>query len=159
MDRNEQKVEVRRPCAAYCLLPTASWKKGFTLPEVMVTAVVVAILASIAIPSYTKAIERGYLQEAKDLLLTIYYGEQAYFSANKTYHDPDAVGGSWRTIFMENPNLGSSPPVGFTVSATSTTFTATATRNGGPCPSGNRTLTVTAANRTPSGSWLECPSL
>jgi type IV pilus assembly protein PilE len=42
---------------------------GFTLIEVLVVMVIIAILAAVAIPNYTEYINRGRRQEAKALLL------------------------------------------------------------------------------------------
>ena len=91
---------------------------GFTLMEVLVTVVIVGILASVAIPNYTKTLEQGYRREAQDLLLTIFYGERAYLAENGGYFlvdNPDDTG-QWRTLFMENPNLASIP-VTFTITS------------------------------------------
>ena len=128
---------------------------GFTLIEVMVTAAIITILVSIALPQYQKATELGYRREAQDLLLTIYYGERGYFLANAKYKGPLDAGSNWGVIFMENPNVGSIP-VTFKVatSAGDTQFTATATRNGGMC--GAKVLTVDQG-RAIGGDWIGCP--
>jgi type IV pilus assembly protein PilE len=43
----------------------ASGKAGFTLIELMITVAVIAILSTIAVPSYREYIRRGYRAEAR----------------------------------------------------------------------------------------------
>ena len=133
--------------------------RGFTLMELLVTVAILGVMVSIAIPNYRKSVERGYLREAEDLLMTAYYGERAYFFANNTYYqvsppsDPD----EWNTIYMENPNIGIPPPVAFEIPAAGAAdFTAQATRNGGPCDGMTRTIDQT---RTLGGNWPTCGAL
>ena len=122
----------------------------------MMTVIVIGILAAMAIPNYQKSVERGYLREAEDLLTTVFYGERAYFFANNRYRADTDLGFTWNDIYMEDPNIGSIP-VGFTVTASgigpAATFTATATRQGGPCDTNTRTIND---QRIFSGSWNTC---
>ncbi len=113
---------------------------GFTLMEVLAVVIILAILVAVAIPSYRRTVERGYWQEAQDLLMTVYYGERAYFFANDKYDNEQPCNGvpacmaSWREIFTDDPNLNSIP-VKFDVVAVgvgnAATFTATADRGNG----------------------------
>jgi len=125
---------------------------GFTLAEVLVTIVIVGILAAIAIPRYRKTIERGYWREAQDLLMTIYHGERAFFFTNTAYCDADNPTGApctgWRSIHMDNPNLGSIP-VTFSVTASGSSFTATATRADGS----GRTMTIDQNRNVDTSAW------
>lgn len=58
---------------------------GFTLIELMITMVVLAILAAIAIPSYTDYILRGKIPEATTNLQTMKTKMEQYFQDNRTY--------------------------------------------------------------------------
>ena len=66
--------------------------KGFTLIELMVTIVIVAILASIAIPSYRQYVIRGNRTAAQAVMMEIATRQQQNFVANRTYGDADALG-------------------------------------------------------------------
>lgn len=59
--------------------------KGFTLIELMVTIVIVAILASIAIPSYREYVLRGNRRAAQAAMMEIATRQQQYFVANRVY--------------------------------------------------------------------------
>ena len=58
---------------------------GFTLIELMVTIAVGAILATIAISSYTSQIQKSRRTEARQALLDLASREERYFSTNNAY--------------------------------------------------------------------------
>lgn len=73
---------------------------GFTLIEVMFTAVIVAILAGIAVPSYQHYILRARRSEVQQFMLELAIREEEYFQINHVYatllslgvaQPPDAV--------------------------------------------------------------------
>lgn len=51
-------------------------KKGFTLIEVLVVVLILGILAAIALPSYSRSVEKSRTSEAVQVLSTIALGEQ-----------------------------------------------------------------------------------
>jgi len=58
---------------------------GFTLVELMVTVLVVSILASIAVPTYTAQVRKSRRTEARTALLDLAGREERYFSTNNKY--------------------------------------------------------------------------
>ncbi|HEX6020329.1 MAG TPA: type IV pilin protein [Burkholderiaceae bacterium] len=107
---------------------------GFTLIEVMIAMVVIAILAAVAIPSYRSYVRRGQLAEAFTTLADARVKMEQYYQDNKFY---GAAANS--TACPTLPTLGAFPVVGkyFTVScgslgaAPAQTYTLTATGTGG----------------------------
>jgi len=62
-----------------------SSSRGFTIIEIMIVVVMVAILASIAIPSYTQYVTRSKIQEATSTLLAQRVKMEQFFQDNRTY--------------------------------------------------------------------------
>jgi prepilin-type N-terminal cleavage/methylation domain-containing protein len=59
--------------------------KGFTLIEVLMVVLIVGILASLAMPQYTKVVEKAKMSEAKTVLSAIRTSEGVYFMENDSY--------------------------------------------------------------------------
>ena len=76
--------------------------RGFTLTELLMVVVLLAILARMALPQYAKTIERQYWQTAQGVLLTIYAGEQIYYSRNNAFLARGTTD-DWTVISMDNP--------------------------------------------------------
>jgi type IV pilus assembly protein PilE len=60
-------------------------QKGFTLIEVLVAMIILAILASIALPAYQDYVVRGKIPEATSALSTQRVRLEQYFQDNLTY--------------------------------------------------------------------------
>lgn len=68
-----------------------SHQHGFSLIELMVTVVVVAILATIAMPAYTNYVIRGKIPDATSALATKRMAMEQYFQDNHSYTGADAA--------------------------------------------------------------------
>ena len=58
---------------------------GFTLIELMITVAILAIIAAVAIPSYTSYVDRGKRAEARAALLDIAARQERFYSNNRQY--------------------------------------------------------------------------
>jgi type IV pilus assembly protein PilE len=63
----------------------ATKRNGFSLIEMMIVVVVIAILAAIAIPIYQKQVQESRRTSAKTGLLDVASREEKYFSTNNAY--------------------------------------------------------------------------
>jgi type IV pilus assembly protein PilE len=104
----------------------ADRRRGFTLIEVMMAVAIVAILASVALPSYVDYIRRGKITEATAALGTMRVQMEQYFQDNRTYADVAGVPAPCTATSAVAP-----PPnaryFDFTCARTATTYTITAT--------------------------------
>jgi type IV pilus assembly protein PilE len=65
---------------------------GFTLVELVIAMVIVAILASIALPSYRDAVRKSDRRAAQAAMMHIANLQHQYFVANRTYGSKDDLG-------------------------------------------------------------------
>jgi type IV pilus assembly protein PilE len=71
---------------------------GFTLIEVMITVVVIAILTAIAYPSYMDYIRRGIRSQGQQFLLDLAQRQEQYLLDNRAYATVLGAGGLGMTV-------------------------------------------------------------
>jgi len=115
--------------------------RGMTLMEILMVVIALAVVAALAIPQFTGAMERSYERFAREQLELLYTAERVYLFENGTYCDPAVTPGC---LNIDDPNAAAGNnniPVTFTIALTGPPpgFTATATRGGG----GGQNLVIT----------------
>ncbi|HEU0224882.1 MAG TPA: type IV pilin protein [Steroidobacteraceae bacterium] len=121
--------------------------RGFTLIELMVVLVVVAILAAVAFPAYRESVKRGHRRAAQSVMMDIVNRQHQYFVANRGYASvaelnytlPPDVGANYTYDIVLDPG----PPPGFQV-----VFTPT----GGQVSDGNLSVDSNGT-KTPAEKW------
>jgi type IV pilus assembly protein PilE len=107
--------------------------RGFTLVELMIVIVIVAILAAIAVPGYTSQIRKSRRTEARNALLDAAAREERYYATNNSY-----------TIASSDLGYGAGPwPINVGSNYYNLNVTCT---GGGATPCTDYTLTATAIN-------------
>jgi type IV pilus assembly protein PilE len=100
-------------------------EKGFTLIELMIAVVVVAILAMVAIPAYNDSVTKGRRADAKSTLTTMAARQEQFFMDNKRYaSDLTELG---YTVAADVDSVDGYYTVSAAVTATPPTYTLTAT--------------------------------
>jgi len=66
-------------------------RKAFTLVELLIVIAIIAILAAIAIPQFSKYKKRAYVAAMMSDAHNIIAAEEAYYAENDNYTDPQSI--------------------------------------------------------------------
>ncbi len=129
------------------LTPNQTKREAFTLAELIIVVTLLGIMASFAIPNYTKSIDRSYRKDGTVNLTAIYAAQQIYYNNNNGSY---WSGGDVNAI---NTNLGLgilSNNLIYSCSGGGAAFSCTAIR-------GTMTLTVTQTSPLAIACTGYCP--
>lgn len=124
-------------------------RNGFTLIEVMITVVIIAILASIAIPSYQRYVIRAKRSAAQAQMMEIANRQQQFLLANRSYADKTTLTASGYALPAD---VAANYDYTITVTTEIPGFVLTFTPSGTQQPDGNLTLDNQGA-KTPADKW------
>lgn len=125
-------------------------RNGFTLIELMITVAVIAILASIAYPSYQQYIVRSKRSAAQAQMMDIANRQQQFLLANRNYATKDALTASGYTL---PPEVAAN--YGYTITLPEgdvPSFLLTFRPTGSQAGDGDLTLDNQGV-KTPAGKW------
>lgn len=117
---------------------TCKQSKGFTLLELLIVVVVLAVLAGLALPQYLKTVGRAKEAEGWSGLAAIRGAEMRYYA-----EDPTVTGYTnvLTELDVDDPGAPVNALFDYTIAGGGATFIATATPNAAAGP-GVRTLTI-----------------
>jgi type IV pilus assembly protein PilE len=125
-------------------------RNGFTLIEVMITVVIIAILASIALPSYSRYVIRAKRSAAQAQMMDIANRQQQFLLANRNYADKTTLAASGYTLPAE---VAANYDYTITLSTTGVPgYVLTFTPAGNQASDGNLTLNNEGA-KAPADKW------
>src|SRR3990167_3406055 len=134
---------------------TQKKKRGFTLIEMMITVLIIAITATIALYLYSDKVKRGRRIDAVNALLSISLAEERYRSNNTTYGTLAQVWGGvatsqevYYTLAITNVTATS-----YTVTATGTGTQTTDADNATSCATLTLTMSSGTITKTPATCW------
>jgi type IV pilus assembly protein PilE len=132
--------------------------RGFTLLELMIVVVVVAILAAIALPSYRDYILRGKITEATSSLSELRLRAEKWFADNRSYLNAGGTAVGFNTTIANSRYFAYSCPF---ASASATAFVCTATGVPGEGMDGflysiNQSNTRVSTFSSPATGWTSC---
>ena len=128
-------------------------RNGFTLIELMITVAIIAILASIAYPSYQQYIIRSKRSAAQAQMMDIANRQQQFLLANRSYATKDALTASGYALPAEvAANYGYTITLQDPTSTEVPSFLLTFRPTGSQERDGDLTLDNQGA-KTPAGKW------
>lgn len=122
---------------------------GVTLIELMITVAIIGILASVAYPSYTSYVQRGYRAEAQAQMMDIASRQQQFLMNSRAYASKSTLEASGYAL---PSSVSARYSYSITTSSSPPSFTITFTATGSQQSDGDLTLDSTGT-KTPTSKW------
>lgn len=124
-------------------------QRGFTLIELMIVVLIIAVLATIALSGYQKQVRKSRRAEARQVISDLALKEEKYRSNYTTYGTVAQIGGAQTTSYYTVALTANSN------TATDYTFTATPTGDQAKdrCGTMQWAMSSGVITKTPTGCW------
>lgn len=130
------------------------YKRAFTLVELIIVLIIVAILSTIAIPLYTDQVRKGRRVDGTATLLNIASEQEKHRANNATYGTLAAVWGtSTSPQGYYQLNITSNSATGYTATATAQGDQANDDEQGISCTTLSLIVNGLSTTRTPNTCW------
>lgn len=127
---------------------------GFTLVEMTIVMLILAVLVTLALPMYTDMVRESRRQDATTALLSIEQEQELHRTNNPTYGGLGDVWGSAATNEGHYTlNVSNVSATGYTVTATAVGDQGSDNEDGTMCNPMQIEVTAVATNRTPVECW------
>lgn len=144
--------------------PARQLQRGFTLIELMITLVVIAILAAVVYPSYTRSVQRGRRSDAVQALAMLQQAQERWRAQNTSYATESVRGTDWPNGLGQQAtssggyytiaiSTGASAPSGTDYWVTATAVSTKSQANDSGCSTLTVHVTNGAATNTPATCW------
>ena len=129
--------------------------KGFTLVELMIAIVIMAILVAISIPMFIEQLRKSRRYDATSTLLSMEQEQELYRTNNTTYGTLAQV---WNSVTATPDNrytltITTPTSTGYVLTATAVGDQANDVENGVACTPMVITVTNLSTTRTPAACW------
>ena len=115
--------------------------KGFTLMEILIVLVVLAVIVGLAVPIYQTTAKKTYKAEALNLLSALRQSEARYYQSRS----PRVYTTTIAQLDFDPTQVAGTSHFGFAITTGAGLFTATATGNGVGLATASDTVTLTEA--------------
>jgi type IV pilus assembly protein PilE len=129
--------------------PLKPIQRGFTLIELMITCAIIAILAAVAYPSYSKHVQKSARTAAKAQMLDLANREQQYLLSNRSYATKTQLETAG---FSLSSDVSSRYSYTITTASSPPAFTITFTPTGSQSADGSLTLNH-EGSKAPADKW------
>lgn len=128
---------------------------GFTLLELIIALLIVAILSAIAVEVYSSQVRKGRRSDGTNAINSIALAEERYRTSNTTY---GTIAQVWNNVTNSNGGyytltITNTSATGYTITATAVGDQANDTENGTTCTPLQLVVLNGSISRTPSTCW------
>lgn len=88
------------------MVRTRALRRGFTLVELMIVVVIVAVLAMLAVVGYRKMVISSHVSEATGMVQNIRVAQEEYFSETRQYANISTTLSTWYPQSSPSYNIG-----------------------------------------------------